>query len=279
MQLSTIGIDGATIEFGDVGTGSPIVFVHGVLVTGALWDDVVALVSNTNRCVVPTWLFGAQTQPAGDHVDLSIPASWRRIGKLLEALDLTDVTLVANDTGGGIVLAALSDSDFAWDRVTRLVLTNCDSFENFPPPGFAPMVRLCRFNARAGALALKLMGTGAGQSRFASMVTRHGIEPGRRARIFGGFISSGQVRREAVRFTAGIRPRYTLAAVEAMRAWAKPVLVAWGNCDPLFPIKHAARIAETFPAAELRQIDDAATYVMLDQPKQTAELITEFIRG
>jgi hypothetical protein len=56
-------------------------------------------------------------------------ASGRRIAGLLDALDLSDVTLVVNDTGGGIVLASLADSRLSWDRVTRLVFTNCDSFQ------------------------------------------------------------------------------------------------------------------------------------------------------
>jgi len=272
----TIEVDGATIAYIDDGTGPPLVFVHGVYVTGALWDDVVARLSGGYRCIAPTWPFGAQREPVGD-ADFSVAASGRRILKLLEALDLSDVTLIANDTGGGIVLAALANPTLDWSRVSRLVFTNCDTFEHFPPSGFAPLVRLCRLNATVGTLVLRLLATGPGQSRFASIVTRHGIDPTRRPAIFGGFVTSATVRREAVRLTADLHPRYTMAATAAIETWPKPVLVAWGNGDQLFPMAHGRRLADAFPHAELHTIEDGSTYVMLDQPDQTATAIQKFV--
>ena len=190
---------------------------------------------------------------------------------------VSDVTLIANDTGGGIVLAALADPTLDWSRVSRLVFTNCDSYEHFPPSGFAPLVRLCRLNATVGALVLRLLATGPGQSRFASIVTRHGIDPARRPAIFGGFVTSAAVRREAVRLTADLHPRYTMAATAAIETWPKPVLLAWGDGDQLFPMAHARRLADAFPHAELHTIEDSSTYVMLDQPDQTATAIKKFV--
>ena len=247
----TIEVDGATIEYNDVGAGQPIVFVHGVYVTGKLWDDVVARLSDQYRCIAPTWPFGAQREPVGD-ADLGVVASGRRILNLLEALDVSDVTLIANDTGGGIVLASLSDPTLDWSRVSRLVFTNCDTYEHFPPSGFAPLVRLCRLSATLGALVLRLLATGPGQSRFASIVTHHGIDPARRPAIFGGFVTSATVRREAVRLTADLHPRHTMAATAAIETWPKPVLIAWGDGDQLFPMAHARRLADAFPHAELQ---------------------------
>src|SRR3954447_8803271 len=160
MADARVVVDGAAISYGDVGSGPPVVFVHGVYVTGALWDDVAARLAGEHRCITPTWPFGAQRDPVGADVDLGVAASGRRIVKLLEALDLSDVTLVANDTGGGVLLSALADSALPWDRVSRVVFTNCDSFEHFPPASFAPLVRLCRLSTTVGAGALRLLATG-----------------------------------------------------------------------------------------------------------------------
>ncbi|MCW2690406.1 MAG: putative hydrolase, alpha/beta fold family protein [Mycobacterium sp.] len=271
-------IDDARIEYTDVGTGPTLVFVHGAYVTGALWEDVVGWLSPHHRCIVPTWPFGAQPAPVGD-ADLSVAASGRRIAGLLETLDLSDVTLVANDTGGGIVLASLGDDVLDFGRVSRLVLTNCDSFEHFPPGSFAPIVRLCALNQGLGALVLKGLATGPGRHVFTSAVTRNGIDARRQPDIFGGFLSSAAVRREAARFTADLKPAYTLAAVDAMRQWRKPVLMAWGTDDKMFPLSHAQRLAETFPNADVRTIGDSSTYVMLDQPEQTATVIRDFVQS
>jgi pimeloyl-ACP methyl ester carboxylesterase len=218
----------------------------------------------------------AQRDPIGD-IDLGVAASGRRIVKLLEALDLGDVTLVANDTGGGVLLSALADSALPWDRVSRMVFTNCDSFEHFPPASFAPLVRLCRLSTTVGAGALRLLATGPGQDMFVSMVTRHGVDRARRPALFGGFVSSASVRREAARFTAGLHPRHTLAASAAIEAWPKPVLIAWGDSDKLFPLSHGHRLADAFPHATFQAIADSSTYVMLDRPDETAGALRKFV--
>jgi len=274
----TVVVDNVEIEYDDTGSGPPLVFVHGVYVTGELWADVTARLSGAHRCIVPTWPFGAQRKPVGAGVDIGVEAAGRRILKLLEVLDLSNVTLVANDTGGGIVLAALGNNRPDFDGVARLGFPNCASFEHFRPSGFAPLARLCRFNTTLGAGVLRLLATKPGLDQFASKVTRHGIDKARRNEIFGGFASSAEVRREAVRLTADLNPRYTLAATTAINAWEKPVLLAWGNSDELFPISHAERLADAFPHAVLHAIDDSSTYVMLDHPDETASAIAEFIK-
>jgi pimeloyl-ACP methyl ester carboxylesterase len=258
--------------------GPALVFVHGAYVTGALWNDVIALLSPHYRCIAPTWPFGAQRRPVGD-ADLSVAASGRRIIGLLDALDLSEVTLVANDTGGGIVLAALGDSSLDFSRVARLVFTNCDSFEHFPPKSFAPLVRLCRFNPRLGAAMLHGLATRLGLKIFASAVTKHGLDSAHQSAIFGGFTTSGAVRGEAARFTADLQPSYTLTAVPALQAWTRPVLMAWGDDDTMFPLTHAQRLADAFPHGYVRAIDDSSTYVMLDQPNETASAIAAFVKA
>jgi len=277
MADSRVVVDGVAISYGDIGSGPPLVFVHGAYVTGALWDDVAVRLAGKHRCITPTFPFGAQCEPVGADVDLGVAASGRRIVKLLEALDLSGVTLIANDTGGGVLQAALADSTLPWQRVARLVFTNCDSFEHFPPASFAPLVRLCRLSATVGAGALRLLATGRGQAMFISTVTRHGVDRARRAALFGGFVASASVRREAARFTAGLQPRHTLAATDAIEAWPKPVLIAWGETDKLFPLSHGRRLANAFPRATLHTIADSSTYVMLDQANETADVIGQFV--
>jgi pimeloyl-ACP methyl ester carboxylesterase len=233
--------------------------------------------SESHRCIAPTLPFGAQAKPVGPQVDLTVAASGGLIIGLLDALDLSDVTLVANDTGGGIVLAALGNASLNWDRVAKLVFTNCDSFEHFPPSAFAPIVRLCALNQVLGSIVLKGLTTAPGLKVFTSAVTRRGIDAVRRPAIFGGFLTSAAVRREAARFTADLKPSYTLAAVDALQRWDKPVLMAWGDSDKMFPIAHAHRLAETFPNAVVRTIADSSTYVMLDRPDESAEVIGAFV--
>ncbi|MDT5056298.1 MAG: hypothetical protein QOF66_4664, partial [Mycobacterium sp.] len=114
---------------------------------------------------------------------------------------------------------------------------------------------------------------------FTSAVTRNGIDAARRPAIFGGFLTSAAVRREAAKFTADLMPSHTMAAVTAMKQWDRPVLMAWGTSDKVFPLSHAQRLAATFPNACVRTIEDSSTYVMLDRPDETAEAIRGFVNG
>jgi pimeloyl-ACP methyl ester carboxylesterase len=275
--VASVTVGGVEIDYTDAGSGSVVVFVHGAYVTGRLWQDVVERLSDSHRCIAPTLPFGAQSDPVGAHVDLSVAASGALIVGFLAALDLSDVTVVANDTGGGIVLASLGNPTLDWGRVSKLVFTNCDSFEHFPPTAFAPIVRLCALNQRMGALVLKGLTTPPGLKVFTSAVTRHGIDAARRPAVFGGFLASAAVRREAARFTADLKPSYTMAAVDALKRWDKPVQVVWGDGDKMFPLSHAERLAATFPDAAVRTIEDSSTYVMLDNPDACACAIGDFV--
>ncbi|WP_083040423.1 alpha/beta fold hydrolase [Mycolicibacter algericus] len=260
------------IPYTDTGTGPTIVFVHGVYVTGAVWNDVVAELGADFRCVVPTWPLGAHSTPTGD-ADLGAAAAARRVVHFLDVLDLRDVTVVANDTGGGLVLAALGDSALDTSRIGRLVLTNCDSYEHFPPGSFAQIVKLCRISSVVGGAILRLLATGLGQRFFLKAVCRHAPTAARQRDIFGAFATSAAARRDAVRVTASLDPALTLRAAPAIEAFDKPVTLVWGADDTLFPLDHARRLLEGFPHATLDEIPDCSTFVMLDAPRELAAAI------
>jgi pimeloyl-ACP methyl ester carboxylesterase len=272
MTNHTARIDGLDIEYADTGTGPTMLFVHGVYVTGALWNDVVAEIGEGFRCITPTWPLGAHyTKTEG--ADLGAEAASRRIVHLMEALDLTDVTVVANDTGGGLVLAALGDPTLDTSRIGRLVLTNCDSYEHFPPGSFAQIVKVCRLSSAVGGGILRLLATGPGQGFFLKAVSKHPPTPERQREIFGAFATSGEARRDAVTVTASLDPALTLRAAPAIEAFDKPVTLAWGTDDQLFPLSHAYRLRDAFPHATLTEIPDCSTFVMLDAPKKLGAAI------
>jgi len=265
-------VDGLEIEYADTGHGPTVLFVHGVYVTGALWNDVVAALGDGFRCIAPTWPLGAHRTPT-DGADLGAEAASRRIVHFVEALDLTDVTVVANDTGGGLVLASLGDPTLDTSRIARLVLTNCDSYEHFPPGSFVQIVKLCRFSAAVGVGILRLLASGPGQSFFLKAVSKHPPNPERQREIFGAFATSGAARRDAVTLTASLDPALTLRAVPAIEAFDRPVTLTWGIEDQLFPLDHARRLRDAFPHATLIEIPDSSTYVMIDAPRKLAEAI------
>src|SRR5919106_3974755 len=129
--MSEARLSQGTIHYSESGEGPPIVFVHGLLVDGRLWRKVTPLLEDRFRCIVPDLPLGSHQQAMNPDADLSPPGLARIVDGFLAALDLDRVTLVANDTGGAI--AQVTAANHA-DRIGRLVLTNCDAFENFLPP-------------------------------------------------------------------------------------------------------------------------------------------------
>ena len=272
MTIKRVRVDGLDVEYADTGTGPTVLFVHGVYVTGALWNDVVAELGEGFRCIVPTWPHGAHSTPTNG-ADLGAEAASRRIVHFMAALDLNDVTVVANDTGGGLVLAALGDPTLDTSRIGRLVLTNCDSYEHFPPASFAQIVKLCRLSSVVGGAILRLLASGPGQSFFLKQVCHEPPTKDRQREVFGAFATSAAARRDAVTLTASLDPALTLRAAPAIEAFDRPVTLTWGTEDALFPLDHARRLRDAFPNATLIEIPDCSTYVMLDAPGVLAEAI------
>lgn len=275
MADARIELGGATVRYTDVGTGPTIVFVHGVYVGGGLWHGLVERLAGY-RCIVPTWPLGAHEDPAPS-ADLSARAAAAMIPAFIDALDLHDVTLVGNDTGGGLVLASLATSHPGLGRVGRLVLTNCDSYEHFPPKGFDRIAAISRKVPAFGKAFLGFLSSKPGRKFFMKSVTVRPPAPETADRVFGAFATSKAARADALRTTQSLHPSVTLDAVDALRAFDRPVLLAWGDTDQLFPMAHAERLCTDFPDATLRPIADAATYVMLDQPDELAGAIDEFV--
>lgn len=264
--------------YGDVGDGPPVVFVHGLFMNGAVWGDVVARLQDRFRCITPDLPLGGHSSPVRPGTDLSPPAVAASVIKFLDALDLHDVTLVGNDTGGALILIALNSEEPGLRRIGRLVLTNCDSYENFPPRAMRGMVAVSRrFPPLATSLLVRTTRTKRARARYLRAATHQTEIPPVIDAAFDRLGNIG-VRRDAVRFIAGLHRSVALAAADAISTFPRPVLLAWGKDDEVFPLADARRLANAFPKAVLIEVPRSKTYVMIDAPDRLAQLISEFDR-
>jgi pimeloyl-ACP methyl ester carboxylesterase len=126
----TVAILTGTIAYRERGSGQPLVFVHGVRVNGDLWRSVAPVLAQDHRCVVPDLPLGAHSHPLRTDADMSLPGLARIVADLVDALELDDVVVVANDTGGAVAQWLVGHHA---DRIAGLILTPCDAFEKFPP--------------------------------------------------------------------------------------------------------------------------------------------------
>src|SRR5829696_6137946 len=117
-EVREVRLEQGVIRYREVGSGPVLLFAHGVLANGTLWRDVVAALSGCFRCIVPDLPLGGHSVPMRPDADLTPRGVARIVVDLMEALDLSDVTLVGNDTGGAICQVVISEHP---ERVWRLV--------------------------------------------------------------------------------------------------------------------------------------------------------------
>ena len=254
-------------EFGDR-QAPPLLFVHGALVAGSLWRDVAPALGDAYRCIVPDLPLGSHTIPMRPDADLAPPAIARLLFEILDAFDLPSATLVANDTGGAISQLAAVDRP---DRIDRLVLTNCDAFEVFPPPPYGYLRLLPRF-PRSARLAGRTLARFPRLGRFPLLwgpLTR-APTPLDLLADWTGPLANPAIIRDGAKLFAGVHPELTLEAGRRLGDFDRPVHLLWGDSCPFFRMSLAERLAAAAPHSELVPIAGGRCYVMLDEPQRLA---------
>jgi pimeloyl-ACP methyl ester carboxylesterase len=270
--VSEVELSAGSVRYEDVGHGPVLLFVHGLLVNGLLWRKVVPELSAEFRCITPDWPLGSHAVAMKPDADLGLLAIGKLIAEFMEVLDLHDVTLVGNNTGG-----ALCQMVAAWhrDRLARLVLTPCDAFEDDLPATFKYFKLVARTPGATWLLA---------QSMRIALNRRMPIAYGWLGKIPDDITDAYStpvrvdpaVRRDAAKTIRSISRKHTLAAANGLRDFDKPALIVWPRKCHFFPRANAERLAKTLPNARLEIIEDSQAIVPEDQPVRLAALIRAF---
>jgi pimeloyl-ACP methyl ester carboxylesterase len=267
-----IELTAGRIRYREAGSGPALVFVHGYLVDGRLWDGVVDALADRFRCIAPDLPFGAHRLPMSPDADLSPAGMAAIVAELIERLGLEDVTVVGNDSGGAVSQILVTTHP---DHIARLVLTNCDTHENFPPGIFKALPPLAKLPGSTWLMLQPLRIKAVPRIAFAPF-SAAGIPDALIAAWSEGPLGDAGVRRDLGKVTAGMNKRYTLAAAAALRGSQLPILLAWAPGDRFFPMHYAERLATEAGNARIVEIEGAKTFVPLDQPARVAEEISQF---
>ncbi|MFI5694079.1 alpha/beta fold hydrolase [Kribbella sp. NPDC051586] len=266
------------VTYAELGTGPAVVFVHGLLVNANLWRKIVPDVAAAGfRCITPNWPLGAHQLPMAPDADLTPAGVARLIDGFLHELDLTDVTIVANDTGGALTQILMANHP---ERIGRVVLTPCDAFEDFFPPPFGKLPELARLPG-AIWLASRLLRFNAVRRlpNTFGWLAKRGIPDTILDSYLQPIRDSAEIRRDAKKFIANVDSSYTLAAAKALTSFEKPVLLVQAADDRIFAPRLFERLAETLPDATLVRVADSYSFIPEDQPRELTRLILDFTSG
>jgi pimeloyl-ACP methyl ester carboxylesterase len=277
--VNTVELSAGPITYIDTGGSGPtILFLHGLLMDASLWDEVIDDLRRDYRCVAPTLPLGAHQRPMVSSADLSLPGVARLVTEFMDSIDLADVTLVGNDTGGAIVQLVVAQG--ATRRVSRIGLVSCEAFDNVPPGLTGKTV------VAAGKLPPPLFGLFMQQMRVRPLrrlpiafgwLTKKGDRA--TARWMKPLLNSSEIRRDAMKVLRAIgRDRKVLiAAAEQLPKFDGRSIVIWAKDDRVMPPEHGRRLASLLTTSEHVEIADSYTLIPLDQPAELAKTLRNFL--
>lgn len=249
---------------------APVVFLHPILTNGELWQPVAErLAARGIRSYAPDWPLGSHALPLDADADRSPTGVAQMVCDFLAALDLRDVTLVGNDTGGALAQYVV---DAGEERVARVVLMNCDAFRTFPPFPVNVILAPAR-SLMLGALMLIPMrlrlirhswiGFGLLSKNLPPGLTRSWIEPARLDR---------RIRYDLARFLRNVRPGELDRVTRCLGSSNVPITVLWGTGDVVFRAGLGRRLAAAV-GTDLIEVPGARTLLALDAPDAVAAAI------
>ena len=255
------------------GPGRVALFVHGLGTSGYLWRHVIDQLDGQRRCVAVDLPLHGHTPAAADQ-DFSLPGFARFLAQFCEGLELNDIDLVANDTGGAISQVFATGHP---ELLHTLTLTNCETHKNLPPKVLLPAALLAHIGLAARISPRLLRDIRRGRKRFYGLGYQD-IEnlPEDLARFWlESQFATPELARQNQRIMTSLHPRDLLAIEPALARLQVPTLIVWGTGDIFFRRKWAYWLRDTIPGAtEVVELDGARIFF----PDERATELTAALR-
>jgi pimeloyl-ACP methyl ester carboxylesterase len=267
VQSRTALIDGTPVRWLEQGAGPPVVLVHGIPTSPALWRHVVPLLPDLRVLAYEMTGYG-DSIPTGTGRDLSISAQADRLLAWIEHEDLGPATLVGHDLGGGVVhIAAIRRPELC----AGLMITNGIGYDSWPIPSVKAMRAAAPVLARLPAFALRpalalLLARGHDDAGAAAEAVDVHYRP--YAQHGGGAAMARQVR--------ALDVGDTIAVQHQLPSLGVPARVVWGVADQFQRIEYGERFARDL-GTTVRRIEGGKHFTPEDHPDVVAQEIGSLV--
>jgi len=278
-ESRSLELPSGTLDYFERGAGPALLFSHGWLANANLWRKVVDTLRDEFRCLALDLPLGSHRTPMNAGADLSPAGVAGLIAAAVERLDLNEVTLIGNDSGGAYSQIALAQHESLGERVSRLVLTSCETpYDEWPPEPFDGLPAAAADPQALGQLLAALADPAVRAIPVAyGLLSKHPLDP----RVSDSYAlpasRDGGVLRDVAKAMSSASTAPVRAAGEHLIAHGDlPALLIWSNEDEVFPLAHAQRYASALRNGSLVQIEDSFGFTPEDQPAAVAAAISSF---
>jgi pimeloyl-ACP methyl ester carboxylesterase len=275
-------VNSGRIAFFERGQGPAALFVHGVPLNGYHWRHVIDRIQHRRRCIAID-LMGLGYSQIAPSQDVSFTAQAHMIAEVVDALGIEKLDLIGNDSGGAV--AQIFAAHYP-DRLTSLVLTNCDVHDGWPPAQVLPLIERARNGTLAPIFQPMIDHPDVARERHAKgesvPLFRSYADPAvltdQVIRLYLQPLLSSQQRVEAFqRYWLGFDNAQTVAIHVALKALQVPTLIVWGLKDIFFDRKWAYWLKDTIPGARrVIEVEDARLFFPEDRPDALATPVLQF---
>ena len=262
-------VEGHRIAVYRRGAGRPVLFLHGIPTSAALWRHIQPnLINAADTIAVDLLGYGESDKP--ETVAPTLPTQVRLLATLIERWDLRDVLVVGHDIGGGIAqLLALR----AQRRVTGLVLIDSIAYDSFPEPTIARLKdpgwdeRILNVDLAAGLRRSLVKGLRDGAEVAAADI----------AALYALPFAGPEGRRAYLRAARALRTEDLADHMAAVEALAIPAWLVWGSADPFQPLDYGKRLAGALRRSSLTVIEGGSHFLPEDHPQELTDLLRRAI--
>jgi pimeloyl-ACP methyl ester carboxylesterase len=254
------------IAYVERGHGPVALFVHGAILNGYQWRHQLAGLAELRRVIALDTLGMGHTELApGQPLGLAQQAAMFKA--FLDALAITEVDIVGNDSGGGAVQVFAANHP---SYIRSMALTNCEVHDY---DEHAPAFVSFRNGLESGAL-LKMMQAAVadpavGRKAFANAYQRVADLPDDAfAAYLAPLIASPERIAQLRAYVAATTNRDLIEIAPRLRALQAPTLVLWGTSDEFFPVARAYWLRDNLPnVVEVVEVEGGRVFWPEEQPQ------------